>query len=104
MADLIRHKLVAGNARFDIGGRFLDLNSGQIGAAAAPMITWAVKQRPPRVVRQIAEQDDIVFVRLHRLQNPRQLAELALVIRIPAVHHDAVRHVDEHHAHRRLTG
>ena len=47
------------------------------------MIARAIEQRPPGVVRQVAQQEDVVLERLQRLQNARQLAELALRSRIP---------------------
>ena len=84
--------------------RLLDLHAGEIRAAAAAVIAGAVEQRAPGVVGQVAEQQDVVLERLERLQDARQLAELALVVRVPVPHVDAVRHVDERHAHRRLAG
>src|SRR5262245_15694898 len=66
------------------------------------MIAGAVQPRPPGVVRQVAEQEDVIFERLKRLQDPRQFTELPLIVRIPMLHHDAVRHIHEHHPHRRL--
>jgi hypothetical protein len=65
------------------------------------VIARAVEQSAPGVVGQIAEQRDVLAVRLERLQNARQFTERPFVIRIPAVHDDAVGHVHEGHAHRR---
>src|SRR5262245_34661763 len=67
------------------------------------MIAGTVQPSPPGVVRQVAEQEDVIFERLERLQDPRKFTELPFILRIPMLHHDAVRHVHEHHPHRRLT-
>src|SRR5262245_41492869 len=66
------------------------------------MIAGTVQPSPPGVVRQVAEQEDVIFERLERLQDPRKFTELPFILRIPMLHHDAVRHVHEHHPHRRL--
>src|SRR5262245_446033 len=66
------------------------------------MIAGAVQPRPHGVVRQVAEQEDVIFERLERLQDSRQFTKLPFIVLIPMLHHDAVRHVHEHHPHRRL--
>ena len=56
VADLVGDELVAGNAGLDVDDRLLDLNAGEVGAAAAAVIARAIEQRAPVVVRQVAEQ------------------------------------------------
>ena len=58
-ADLIRHNLIARDARLDVDHRLARLNAGQIGSAAAAMIAGAIQQGAAAVVRQIAEQSDV---------------------------------------------
>src|SRR5919109_1494515 len=68
------------------------------------MITGAVEQRPAAVVGQVAYYGDIVLVRFQRLQDAGQLIEFALIVGIPTIHHDAVRHIHKRHANRPLPG
>src|SRR5262245_1140565 len=94
--------LVAGDARENIGRSLAHVDASEIGAAAAAMIAGAVQPRPPGVVRQVAQEEGVIFERLERLQDPRQFTELPFIVRIPMLHHYAVWHVHEHHSHRRL--
>ena len=55
-ADLVGHDLVAGYAGLDVDDRLLDLDAGQIRAAATAVIAGAVEQRAARVVGQVAQQ------------------------------------------------
>ncbi len=98
------YNLVAGNAGPDIHGGFLDLNAGEVRPGAAAMIARAIEQRAPGVVGEVAQHEDIVAVRLHGLQDARQLAQPALVGGVPLVHDDAVGHIGECHAERRPGG
>ena len=66
------------------------------------MVAGSVEQRPPGVVRQVAEQKDVVLERREWSQRLRQIGERPLVRRVPVPHVDAVRHVDERHPDRRL--
>ena len=101
-ADLIRDQLIAGDTCLDVGDGLLHLHAGEVRPAAAPVIARAVEQRAPGVVGEVAHQQDVVLERLERLQRLRKHAEPAFVARVPVPHVDAVRHVDERHAHGRL--
>ena len=68
------------------------------------MIAGAIEQRASGVMGQVAEHEDIVFQRLQRLEDARQLGEFTLVAGVPVVHDDAVGHIDERHADGRLAG
>ena len=101
-AHVVGHDLVERNAGLDIDQALLDLHAGQVEAAAAAVIARAIEQRAPGIVGQVAEHEDVVLERLQRLQDARQLGELALVVRVPVAHDDAVGHIDERHADRRF--
>src|ERR1019366_1067794 len=97
-AHLPGDNLIHGNAGLDLHRAFLHLYAGEVAAAATPVIARAIEQRAPGVMGKVAEQEDVVLVRLQRLEDARQFAQFALVVRGPIAHYDAVRHVDERHA------
>ena len=101
-SDLVGNDLVAGDAGLDIDGGFLDLNAGEVGAAAAPMVAGAVEKGAAAVVGQIAQMQHVVFEGGQRLEGAGQFAKLAFVVRVPVLHHDAVRHIKEGEAHGRF--
>ena len=103
-AHVVGHNLIHRYAGLDIHQALLHLYAGQVAAAAAPVIARAIQQRAPGIVRQVAEHEDVVLERLQRLEDARQFGKLALVVRVPVAHDDAVGHVDERHADGRFAG
>jgi hypothetical protein len=116
-ADLIGDDLVGRDTGFDgrygmsvavaVGGIFRDLfglHAGEITACGARMVAAAIEQGAAAVVGQIAQQEHVLFERLHRLQDAGELSQIARVGRVPVVHDGADRHIHEGHAHRRLYG
>ena len=102
VTDLVGDDLVAGDAGLDVDGGLLDLDAGQVRPGAAAVIAGAVEQRAAAVVRQVADLDHVVAERFERLHDPRQLAERPFLRHVPVLHVDAVGHVQEGQADRRL--
>jgi hypothetical protein len=102
LAHLVGHDLVEGDAGLDIDDGLARLHAGEIRGAAAAVIARAIEQGAAGVVRQVAEQRDVLAVTAPAASGCAAAAEGAFVIRIPAVHDDAVGHVDERHAHGRF--
>ena len=108
VADLVGDDLVARDAAMDVGHRLLGLDSGQIRSAAAAVVAGAVEQGASIVVREVAEDGDVVAHGLERLHDARERAEFAFVVDLPVPDVHAVGHVDESHTdwglHRRGEG
>jgi hypothetical protein len=66
------------------------------------VIARAVAERVAVPVRETRDDEHVLAERFERLQDPRELERLAIGLRRPVDHRDAVGDVDESEAQRRL--
>ena len=100
-ADLRGRRLVDGNAAADLRARGLvGLGAGEKHRGAARVVAGAIAVGASLVVRQTAEDEELVAHLLERAQRPRQLEVAALFRGEPVAHVDAVGHETEGHADR----
>ncbi len=99
----VRGHLVRGNADANLRALALErLRASEPASRRARVVASAVRVRAALVLRETAEHEQLVFVRLERLQNIRQIEVCAVRGRRPVRHVRAVRDEKKRHACGRL--
>ena len=108
-AEVPRRDLVGRDPGVDVGAVGLPrVDAGEVARPGPRVVAGTVAERAAPVVREPAQDRDVVPVGSHRLQHAgqrrRQRSDGTIGRGRPLVHDDAVRHVDEDHPVRRRGG
>ena len=101
--EMLRRDLIDRNAVLDVGaGGLARVHAREIRGARTRVVAGSVAERVAVPVREAGQHDGVLAERLERLHDPRELEPEALPLRRPVDHRDAVGHVGEAKAERRL--
>ncbi len=99
----MRGHLIDGDPVLNVGARGLArVDAGQVCGGGAGVIARTIAERVAVPLRQARQHHGVGAELLERFQHARVLERRARGLRRPVGHRDAVRHVGERHAERRL--